>query len=418
DGMATTAGVTGRTFRTGQTHHVSDIQAAPDYLEAVPGVVAELCVPLVSSGEVIGALNVESLVPLSAASQEDVAACAELLGRRLADLQPEQSRVPMRRLANTAASLVAVDDPLETVEAVLAAACDLAGMDSAMIALLDPEGDLLVAATRGPLGAGLAALDPGELGRLFAVLEPLTSCYSAGDATGRTLTGSETLRDAGARSLIALPLIAQGRRTGLLLVANRSPQALGPEVVEPLELLTILAGSCVENASTVQELRRRARRDPLTGLGNHSSFHEALEEVGVQPAALVMIDIDGFKRVNDHRGHLVGDEALRGLGAALRASVPGAEPVYRIGGDEFAVLLTGRAVSDADQVIAELLGAGRSALAAYGAGLSAGLAHRRPGEPLLDTLGRADSRLYADKRSGAGRALARLNPRHRDLTPT
>ncbi|CAN5810391.1 hypothetical protein BH10ACT1_BH10ACT1_27540 [soil metagenome] len=403
DGMVPTAGITGRTFRTGEEHHIDDITAEPDYLEAIPGVVSELCVPLQSDQVTVGALNAESLVPLSEALRAEVRACADLLGHRLGDLEPEQSRVPLRRLARTAASLAAVEDAGSTIDAVLAAARELSGMGSAMLVLDDGRSGSARRHTVGPLSNALDAMTPAELAHLANVLEPLTSCYTAGDATGRSVTASATLRDGGARSLVALPISARGRRTGLLLLTDSDPVLLGPEQVEPLELLTVLAGSCLETAATVEELRRQARRDALTGIGNHSAFHERLRDTPeTAPTALLVLDIDDFKHVNDTGGHLVGDQVLRATSDGLRLVLGDPEAVFRIGGDEFAVVLQALgpdplAIDAANVAVGAIQRNVGPLLAGYGAALSIGVAHRRPGEALIDTLERADARLYLAK---------------------
>lgn len=402
DGMVPTAGITGLTYRTGQAHHVADITAAPDYLEAIPGVVAELCVPLRTDGVVVGALNVESLVPIAQPVRDAVAACAELLGHRLGDLQPDQSRVPLRRLARTAAGLVAVEDAGRTIDAVIAAAQELSGMDSAMLVMVSGSSELAVRHAAGPLADALLAMAPAELDHLQTVLAPLTSCYTAGEATGRSVTASETLRNAGARALVALPMGAWGRRTGLLVLTHGEPVPLGPEQVEPLELLAVLAGSCLETANTVEELRHQARRDGLTGLGNHSSFHEHLVAADVvaadgEPCALFVLDIDDFKRVNDTGGHLLGDEVLRTTSDLLQQVVGRADAVFRIGGDEFAIVLRGADVDAASSIELDIARTVGTALAVHGTGLSVGIAHRRAGEALIATLQRADGRLYRAK---------------------
>lgn len=402
DGMVPSAGITGRTFRTGTEQYVDDIRAEPDYLEAIPGVVSELCVPLRTDGVVVGALNVESLVPLSEPVREAVRACAELLGDRLGDLQPELSRVPLRRLARTAASLAAVEDAERTIDAVLTAARELSAMGSAMLVLEEDWSDGLRRHAEGPLAEALLAMAPAELAHLSTVLEPLTSCYTAGEATGRTVTSSETLRNIGARSLVALPIAARGRRTGLLLLTDFDPVPLGPEQVEPLELLAVLAGSCLETASTVEELRRQARRDALTGIGNHSAFHERLRDLGAaSQVALLVFDIDDFKQVNDTGGHLLGDQVLRGLTDEVRAVLDDPDAVFRIGGDEFAVILhgIGAATHAARATERAIVRSVAPMLAAHGAALSSGLAHRRSDEALIDTLERADAQLYLAKAS-------------------
>jgi diguanylate cyclase (GGDEF)-like protein len=94
------------------------------------------------------------------------------------------------------------------------------------------------------------------------------------------------------------------------------------------------------------EARAEAATDALTALGNHRAFHLRISEevyraadVG-SPVSLIMMDIDGFKRINDSLGHLAGDEVLRSVAHALMNEV-GQDDAYRYGGDEFAVLLPG-----------------------------------------------------------------------------
>ncbi len=92
------------------------------------------------------------------------------------------------------------------------------------------------------------------------------------------------------------------------------------------------------------DARTQAATDQLTSLGNHRSFHKRLQEAAADAAAaggklgLIMMDLDGFKEVNDSLGHLAGDQLLREVASAL-VGVVGDEKAYRYGGDEFAVLL-------------------------------------------------------------------------------
>ena len=102
------------------------------------------------------------------------------------------------------------------------------------------------------------------------------------------------------------------------------------------------------DAARAQELARLAEMassDPLTGLRNHRAFQEDLgrelqrvARTGV-PLALVLVDLDDLKTVNDTLGHQAGDERIRALADALRATIRGTDFAYRIGGDEFAVIL-------------------------------------------------------------------------------
>jgi len=154
-----------------------------------------------------------------------------------------------------------------------------------------------------------------------------------------------------------------------------------------------------------------ALRDPLTALGNHRAFHEELDRqveaslrYGV-PLSLMLIDLDEFKSVNDTRGHAGGDRILRGFGQLLNAAVRRADRAYRIGGDEFAVLLPHTDLDGARIVARRILAqALQPALrledlepVSFSAGLSTV-------PELADSRARlysqADSALYAAKRGG------------------
>ena len=83
DGMSPSAGITGRTWAAGEPIVVPDVSSSPDYLEAIPGVVSEICVPIKLGDTPIGALNVESLIPLPAGMLGQLERCASLLAERL-----------------------------------------------------------------------------------------------------------------------------------------------------------------------------------------------------------------------------------------------------------------------------------------------------------------------------------------------
>ena len=107
----------------------------------------------------------------------------------------------------------------------------------------------------------------------------------------------------------------------------------------------------VRRAETYRDL---AFRDPLTDLANRRAFEDALRSLTEAPAdvdgAILTIDVDAFKAVNDQRGHAVGDRVLRAIGHAIRSAVRPGDLPARIGGDEFAVLLPRTAVAVAADV--------------------------------------------------------------------
>ena len=345
---------------------------------------------------------------------------AAALGQHLGTLPTEQV-VPMRRLGRTVGTLFTQRGPLATAEAVLGAACELVGTDSG--AVVSTGDRTTVVAATGPLAPALETLGVDHLDHLVELLDPVTSCYSSGEATGLAFAGGEPLRAAGACAVVVLPLGAGDRRTGLLLLAHTSPLALGADVIEPAELLAAVAGSCLENAEHVAAIEHQARLDPLTGLPNHASFHEALraERTGTG-FAVAMFDVDRFKRVNDTRGHIFGDDLLAATADAMAARLPAGATLYRVGGDEFAVLIPVdgmRRGQDAVVAVEVLSEAARAILRVHKAGISAGVAWQNRDEEPIDTLRRADSALYVAKATGGGvrRAGAPTRPSHAAAAP-
>ncbi|MBL8699778.1 MAG: GGDEF domain-containing protein [Alphaproteobacteria bacterium] len=182
-------------------------------------------------------------------------------------------------------------------------------------------------------------------------------------------------------------------------------------------------GLALAQLDSQQELERQARTDGLTGLLNRRSFLGEIESrlasatrTG-RPAALVYVDLDNFKPVNDRHGHAQGDAVLKTLADRLRRSVRTSDLVARLGGDEFALWL-----EEADMRGAEVKGKGllalRADIDAFSAapdlplGLSIGIAVFDPNlrETVSQLIERADAAMYAAKRGGKGR-LAMAPPR-------
>src|SRR5205807_7374797 len=101
--------------------------------------------------------------------------------------------------------------------------------------------------------------------------------------------------------------------------------------------------------------------DPLTGLFNHRAFHERLRQALANASrshdavSILMLDIDDFKRVNDIYGHGAGDEILRSLADTLKDAVRSSDVVYRLGGEEFAIVIVSRELENAEQLAHHLV---------------------------------------------------------------
>ncbi|MFC0003442.1 putative bifunctional diguanylate cyclase/phosphodiesterase [Micromonospora siamensis] len=170
------------------------------------------------------------------------------------------------------------------------------------------------------------------------------------------------------------------------------------------------------------ELTRLAERDPLTDLPNRRALLAHIDELlagGPEPSgALLLVDIDNFKDINDVHGHAVGDEVLRALTRLLRRELPPGTLLGRLGGDEFAVVLPG-ADAEGALVIAEAMcnAVVRAPVPVAGTGLrvtlSIGAASREPADTRDTMLAHADLALYEAKDAGRNRARLYLPEQYR-----
>ncbi len=164
-----------------------------------------------------------------------------------------------------------------------------------------------------------------------------------------------------------------------------------------------------------QRLVFMAGHDPLTGLANRHTFTEALERSaslattrGV-PSMLVMLDMDHLKGYNDAFGHLEGDQALVNLSMLLRSHIRASDLAARIGGDEFALLLNGATLDDADDIASRICEAARGEFVAGARqvqlGVSGGIAAVEPTVDPRVIMDRADAAMYASKQGGRHRFM-------------
>jgi diguanylate cyclase (GGDEF)-like protein len=168
--------------------------------------------------------------------------------------------------------------------------------------------------------------------------------------------------------------------------------------------LYALALCCPAYLEVLTELTRQANTDPLTGLFNHGLFRRQLAKTSPGRTAVIVIDVDGFKKVNDKYGHMAGDRTLVSLAARLRNVLRCPDELYRIGGDEFAAILNVNCPGDIVATAQRLLDGARC----VGRTVSIGAALCLNGETGEEVWQRADGALYVAK--GAGRDTAHLSP--------
>lgn len=173
------------------------------------------------------------------------------------------------------------------------------------------------------------------------------------DPRVRTVPGTPMEPEA----LICVPLIARGQIKGALNIYREGDGVAFSETeFEIAKRFGDAAALSLDNAEIRERLEHQARTDSLTGLFNHSVFYERLLQSLQEssrthmPLAVLMLDIDDFKHVNDVHGHAVGDELLRFLAEDLRAIVRPEDVICRLGGEEFAVVMDGCGGEDAVRV--------------------------------------------------------------------
>jgi len=242
----------------------------------------------------------------------------------------------------------------------------LSGADRSAIALWDPEAERLRIAAmsgwHGELAERLAsyivdAQESPELSHLLANRSPMLVDRGGSDWARGMIDDFEI------SGLAAVPIVNGDQLTGIVLAhwAGAPPASLTGALTDRLGGLAALAAVALENIGLLEDARRQALHDPLTGLPNRALLEDRLETALAQAArsgrqvGLLFCDVNRFKRINDGLGHGAGDSVLRHIAAQLQAAVSGADSVARYSGDEFVVLLPNVADdSEVDQVAAKI----------------------------------------------------------------
>lgn len=282
------------------------------------------------------------------------------------------------------------------------------GLDVWVVARRDGEDFVVLAA----LGDGGFGIDVGDV-------LPWSDTSCARMVAGRTpcvapdvheVPASAELEAEGnqAGTCISVPITTpDGALLGMLCAAGRTPRSAELKAALPLvELQAGLLGTLLSHELRLEQETRRAEHaelqaftDPLTGLGNRRGWDAALaaEERRARryasPVAVIVVDLDALRAVNDAGGHDAGDRLLRRAAAVLRARVRTADLLARLGGGEFGVLLPETDLAGATVLAAQL----REELQAAGMACSLGVAARRATDGLAQAWRDADTAMYAEK---------------------
>lgn len=293
-----------------------------------------------------------------------------------------------------------------------------------------PTGAVAMAAA----AVGLLALRGWAFDRRFSLIVAGAGCFAVTELLYRSSQAHHgtatfgTFFDVGfllGALLLALaawqpqrPLPSEPRRTEIVVPIALGAIALAVLVVEATQhrpspltitlsglavatLITRMALSLTLNYRLLLHSRREAITDSVTGLGNGRRLLADIERLGGARTTLVLLDLNGFKGYNDTFGHLAGDHLLRRIGAALAESAGDGGRAYRMGGDEFCVLLAADATTSPGALAdgAAQRGEGFTVTAAYGA-----VAVPEEAAGATAALRLADERMYANKRDDGSRA--------------
>ena len=410
DGFPVGTGVIGRVVATGAAVLQQDVTQEAAFIAAMPGLASEACVPVRIDGRVVGAVNVESTQRLPSDVVTVLTSAAAVLAERVKAAGGLPPASLSQRLARIAVGLSALTDAADIHPRVVEAARDLSGMDSAVLCRRDPAPSWSVVHASGPLTSALSGWTGAEYDVIAGWVGAGTSSHFVGDSHDSP-PGYEFLLRAGVRAVMVHPLVVGTDVTGLLITAHTAPAAHDPVVGAALEMLAAQSAACLGMAGALAELRRRARQDALTGAGNGVAFSDELElatrvATTTEHAACLLLDIDHFKQVNDTYGHLAGDRLLRVLSAELTSALRAGDGLFRIGGDEFAVLLPSATTADAQAIAHRLLQAARRVRTT----VSIGSVMIVPGMTPEQVRVGADQALYAAKAAGRDRHARGTGP--------
>lgn len=333
-------------------------------------------------------------------------------------LELEQAHQELSVLHQIAQRISAQIDLRQTMVMIATEVRQVVSCDECLIFLKDSEGQKLLAqptsADQPARRVPPIALGDGPIGMAAEGSDPVHLPTLDPDAY-------EALK--GHHSVLAVPIASEGDTLGVIAVAKKIPGAFPAVTERMLTVISSHAAVAIRNAQLYQASQQLAITDGLTGVYNRRYFQRQLEaEFRRAPRfgysiALMLIDIDHFKRFNDTHGHLLGDQVLRSVGQILRDSTRETDVVARYGGEEFAVILPETTCEQALEVAKRIRknlarhpfwGRGQTPVQVTASiGIAARPASEIKPEELIDV---ADAALYEAKHGGRDRVCAASGP--------
>lgn len=420
-GAETTQGFVNRAVSTGSMAGGGSASAGTSSKVPPPGsegeAVSIAAAPVLVGSMVTGVLAVNS--PLSNAFRGNTVSVLELISAQVARTlsgsrvfkETERDMEGLRLVYEESARMVASID-LKEIVAIIA---DVTGKLSAMdvhVYIKTPSGFALA---YGPPGQKPGRVDmDGTLSGM--VLEEGEDRYLSSLKGYSVPAIPGEMGEGRFGSAMIIPLILEGEPYGLVALTSPEGGKLSALSIERLKLVGRQAAISLKNSLLHTEARMKAATDPLTGLNNRRRFMEAFKAEHnrflrtASRYAVVMMDVDFFKKVNDNHGHQAGDEVLMAVASVMRQSFRTTDILGRYGGEEFAAVLVETDEAGAMSLAERMREATEKQSVETGPGvirvtMSLGVALVREGEGPEAVLQRADEALYRAKESGRNRVV-------------
>jgi diguanylate cyclase (GGDEF)-like protein len=342
-------GITGAAARQKRPIYSPDVSKEPLYVSSAESTRSELAIPLMARDEVVGVLDCQSANPdhfdkdtIDLLTLFSTQASMALQNAQLYSLERQRAR-HLEVINAIARETTAVLDQEELLIKVCAVIQQTFQVGHVSVLLRDDEGLLL----RASQGRFTACAPAG--GKLSA----------SSDLWGRALAAGKTLIESDIRSSpevvsfyretqsrMCIPLVSFGQTLGVLMLESELVGSFHEGDVESLEAVADICATAIQNAHYVERVKQLAYLDGLTGIFNRRFFElRVVEEIDRARRfnggmAVLMVDIDQFKRLNDEFGHLLGDEVLRQVSSMFHQQLRKIDVVCRYGGEEFAILLS------------------------------------------------------------------------------
>jgi diguanylate cyclase (GGDEF)-like protein len=408
-------GITGAAALKKQPVYAPDVRQDPRYFCSAKSTRSELAIPLMVRDEVVGVLDCQSdnvdhfdSETIDLLTLFSTQASIALQNARLYSLEQQRARQlqAINAIAQQTTAVLELEELLRRV-------CQLiqdAFRVSHVSLFLREDHDLVLRAHHGTLTPRIP-----EGGRFAATDEPWASILS----DSRTSMERDLNRTSAAKffaesaSRMCIPLVSFGQTLGVLALDSAKTDAFRDGDQQSLESVADICATAIQNAHYVDRVKQLAYLDGLTGIFNRRFFElRILEEIerarrGGLGMAVIMADIDQFKRLNDEFGHVLGDEVLRQVSSLFHQQLRKIDVVCRYGGEEFGILLTQvnpeQALTIADKLRKMVEGwsfPGVPRTVTISAGAAAFPQHGTTRDELVRA---ADSALYAAKQAGRNR---------------